>query len=59
MRTFRQPLRAAGYETHKDIIRLVREVKAEQAIDHENRLPRSTHNLLTFAQLSDRDSTQS
>jgi bifunctional DNA-binding transcriptional regulator/antitoxin component of YhaV-PrlF toxin-antitoxin module len=33
MRTFRQALRSAGYETRQDIIKLVREVKAEQAIE--------------------------
>jgi hypothetical protein len=34
MRTFRQTLRAAGYETSEDIIKLVREVKAEQVIEN-------------------------
>lgn len=33
MRTFRQALRAAGYETREDIIKLVRQVKTEQAIE--------------------------
>ena len=31
MQEFRQALRLAGYETHEDIIKLVKEVKAEQA----------------------------
>lgn len=31
MQKFRQALRLAGYETREDIVRLVREVKAEQA----------------------------
>jgi hypothetical protein len=33
MHAFRQALRSAGYETREDIIKLVREVKAEQAIE--------------------------
>lgn len=34
MREFDEALRAAGYETDEDIVRLVREVKAEQAAEY-------------------------
>ena len=36
MREFNQALRRAGYETAEDVIRLIREIKAEQAAEWDD-----------------------